>query len=80
MKKVILIFLLFSSMTTFSQRFKVLSGDLKNLNEISEFNITFDYSDLVVHGYESEEEYLAEKMDKREMRKGRQKNLKKIGI
>lgn len=65
MKRIILVFLLYSSMITFSQRFKVLSGDLKSLKEISEYNITFDYSDLVVHGYESEEEYLAEKVGKR---------------
>lgn len=64
MKKLVLI-LFFISTLGFSQRFKVLSGDLKNLKEISEYNIAFDYSELVVHGYESEEEYLAEKMEKR---------------
>lgn len=64
MKKIVLI-LLFISTLGFSQRFKVLSGDLKNLKEISEYNIAFDYSELVVHGYNSEEEYLAEKMGKR---------------
>lgn len=64
MKKIVLI-LFFISTLGFSQRFKVLSGDLKNLKEISEYNIAFDYSELVVHGYESEEEYLAEKMEKR---------------
>lgn len=54
-----------------AQRFELLEGDLKNLKGISEYNITFDYSDMKVHGYESEEAFLNDKMDKRRNEKGK---------
>lgn len=45
---------------------KVLSGDFKNLKGIAEFNLTFDYQGLTVDKFKTEEEFLADKMKKRE--------------
>jgi len=66
MKKVLIIVLFLSASAAFSQRFDILSGQLKNLKGITEFNVTFDYKDLKVHGYDTEEAYLQDKMKKRE--------------
>lgn len=65
MKKVLLFLVFLVSVTMTAQRYELLEGDLKNLKGISEYNITFDYSDMKVHGYESEEAFLNDKMDKR---------------
>lgn len=66
MKKHFILFLLiFTSLSSFGQRFKILSGDLKNLKDITEYNCTFDYKDMEVNGYESEEAFLKDKIDKR---------------
>lgn len=66
MNKVTIVLLLFLiSHIAFGQRFKVLSGKLENLKGISEYNVTFDYSGQIVQGFETEEAFLIEKMDKR---------------
>jgi len=61
----------------FSQRYKVLKGSLESLKGISEYNITFDYSAVEVHGYESEGAFLKEKMDKRKNKEGKAEEFKK---
>ncbi|GEP49802.1 hypothetical protein FNO01nite_04740 [Flavobacterium noncentrifugens] len=66
MKKLLIVVFFLSAATGFSQRFDILSGQLKNLKGITEFNVTFDYKDLKVHGYDTEEAYLQDKMKKRE--------------
>ena len=58
--------MLFVSTIVASQRYTILSGDLKNLKGISEYNVTFDYSNLKVNEFETEEEFLKEKMDHRQ--------------
>jgi hypothetical protein len=66
MKKQLFLFLfLFTSFSVFSQRYKILSGDLKNLKDITEYNCTFDYKDMEVNGYDSEEAFLKDKIEKR---------------
>lgn len=66
MKKVtVLLFLSIVSIVS-AQRYNILSGDFKNLKGISEYNATFDYKDLQVNGFESEEAYLKEKAEKRQ--------------
>jgi hypothetical protein len=66
MKTHTLLFLfIFTSFSVFGQRYKILSGDLKNLKEITEYNCTFDYKDMEVNGYESEEAFLKDKIEKR---------------
>lgn len=64
-KQLILSLLIITSFNVFGQRFKILSGDLKNLKDITEYNCTFDYKDMEVNGYESEEAFLKDKIEKR---------------
>lgn len=66
MKKLGFLLLVLSTAFVSAQRFTVLAGDLKNLKGISEYIVTFDYVGLEVEGFETEEAYLAEKMEKRE--------------
>ncbi|RZJ35258.1 MAG: hypothetical protein EOO51_06380 [Flavobacterium sp.] len=54
-----------------AQRYNLISGGFSNLKGISEYNIVFDYSELTVHGFESEAAYLKDKMDKRQTREGK---------
>ena len=59
MKKATALVLLFIFTTIVNaQRFDMLSGKLENLKEISEYNVVFDYSDLEVNGFDSEQAYL----------------------
>ena len=53
------------SMTGIAQIVTLLSGDFKNLKGISEYNVTFDYDGLTVDRV-SEEQFLIDKMKKRE--------------
>lgn len=62
--KTLLIALLITSFT-FAQKAKVLDGSFKNLKGITEFNLVFDYTDVQVPKYKSEEEFLADKVKKR---------------
>ena len=50
----------------YSQKAKVLEGDFKNLKGITQFNLEFDYSNLEIPKYKSEEEFLKDKMKKRD--------------
>lgn len=49
----------------YSQRFKILEGKLENLKNISSFKAEFNYKNIQVHGFNSEEDFLKEKMEKR---------------
>lgn len=64
-KQLFLFLFIFTSFSVFGQRFKILSGDLKNLKDITEYNCTFDYKDMEVNGFESEEAFLKDKIEKR---------------
>ncbi len=64
MKKTILFLILIVS-TASAQRYDVLWGNLKDLKGISSYNVTFDYSKMAIHGYESEEDFVKEKVAKR---------------
>lgn len=50
----------------FSQKVKVEEGSFKNLEGISAYNLEFDYSNVQIPKYDSEEDFLADKMAKRE--------------
>lgn len=65
MKKGLLILIFIISSSVFSQRYTILSGNLKNVKDISEYNCIFDYKDIQVNGFDSEEAYLKEKIEKR---------------
>lgn len=65
MKKLMLLVAFCISMLATAQKVTILSGDFANLKGISEYNLSFDYEALRVDRL-SEEEFLAEKMKKRE--------------
>ncbi len=58
--------LVFCSIVGHSQRIKTLEGSVKNLKGITQYNVIFDYTQLSVTNYESEEAFLEEKMKMRE--------------
>ncbi len=69
--------MLFLCVATYGySQMKVRSGEFKNLKGITDFYVTFDYSDLEVHGFESEEAFLEEKMQKREHKEGAAENFR----
>lgn len=74
--KTLFLVLLYFSVAS-AQRFDILSGNLKNLKDISEYNISFIYSNLKVHGFETEEAFLVEKMNKRNNVEGKAESFKK---
>lgn len=57
--------LLFTSFMV-AQKVKVTEGDFENLKGISAYNLEFDYSGVMIPKYNSEEEFLADKMAKRD--------------
>jgi hypothetical protein len=65
MNKITILLFLFAVTNLSAQRFKVISGKLKDLKGISEYNVIFDYSNQEVNGFDSEEAFLKEKMEKR---------------
>ncbi len=66
MKKIALLAFLFIAGATQAQKMKDIDGNPKDLKEIKEYNLEFDYSDLEIPKYDSEEDFLADKMKKRE--------------
>jgi hypothetical protein len=66
MKKQLTILFILITAFAFSQKAKVLDGDFKNLKGISEYNLVFDYTDVQIPKFKSEEEFLKEKMEKRD--------------
>ncbi len=75
MKKAMLLLLMVSSVA-FAQKVKKESGDFKALKGITEFNLVFDYEGLTVDKFKTEEEFLADKMKKRE-EKGTDEDFRK---
>lgn len=60
-----MVVLLFTSLA-FSQKVKITQGDYKSLKGITEYNLVFDNSNLSIPKYKSEEEFLEDKMSKRD--------------
>ncbi|NUY81367.1 hypothetical protein HUK80_10700 [Flavobacterium sp. MAH-1] len=58
--------LLFAIGSVSAQRYEVLSGSLEVLGNINEYNVTFSYDGMKIHGYDSEEAFLKEKVEKRQ--------------
>ena len=65
-KQLMLITVLLCSAVMFSQKVKVTEGSFKNLKGISAYNLEFDYTNVQIPKYDSEEEFLADKMAKRD--------------
>lgn len=76
MKKITLFALLFISTVAMAQKMKVIKGDFKNLKGISEYNLEFDYTNLKVDKFKTEEEFLADKMKKRDDKEGTAEEFK----
>ncbi|GEQ85215.1 hypothetical protein ULMS_07230 [Patiriisocius marinistellae] len=68
-KQITLVLALVITAATFAQKAKVLEGDFKDLKGITEYNLVFDYSDLEIPKYDNEEDFLKDKMAKREEKK-----------
>lgn len=66
MKKILLFTLLLATTSLIAQKAKVTEGDWKNLKGISSYNLVFDYSNLQIPKYDSEEAFLEDKMSKRD--------------
>jgi len=70
MKKTILLFTaILISAASVAQKLKVEKGDLKNLKEVKVFALEFDYTDVMIPKFKNEEDFLKDKMDKREKKK-----------
>ncbi|RKR14519.1 hypothetical protein CLV91_0596 [Maribacter vaceletii] len=66
MKKIALVAFLLITGATQAQKLKEIDGNPKDLKGIKEYALEFDYSDLEIPKYDSEEDFLADKMKKRE--------------
>src|SRR5690554_2139787 len=66
MNKLLLFALFISTSVAFSQKAKVTKGDWSDLKGITEYNLVFDYSNLEIPKYDSEEAFLEDKMAKRD--------------
>lgn len=65
-KQISLLVMLFCTVFIFAQKSKVQEGDWKNLKGIAKYNLVFDYSNVEIPKYDSEEEFLKDKMAKRD--------------
>ena len=63
-----ILFLLVATFS-YSQKLKILEGSFKNLKGVKEYNLVFDYTDVEIKGYNSEEEYIQEQVNEREVTK-----------
>ena len=66
MKNIFIIAFLLVTTSLVAQKANVTKGDWKDLKGITEYTLEFDYSDLEIPKYDSEEEFLEDKMAKRE--------------
>lgn len=69
MKFAFLLLFLNISFVVSAQEITVVSGNYKSLKTVSEYNLVFDYSDLTVTDFESEEAYLQKTMLEKEQAK-----------
>jgi len=77
MKHIILFLLLFST-TLFSQRGEILEGDFTNLKGISTYTLIFDYSNVKVPHYDTEDDFLSSIVEEYEnLESGKGKKFKK---
>jgi len=52
-----------------AQKIKFVKGDVENLIGITEYNVVFDYSNIIIANFDSEEEFLKDKMAIRDAQK-----------
>lgn len=61
----------------YSQRYDIYEGKFENLSKINSFKVEFNYENIQVHGFDSEEDFLKEKMEKRKADPEKAENFKK---
>lgn len=66
MKKVFLFALITISAFAMAQKAKIISGSFSPIKDVPAFEVKFDYTDLKVDKFKTEEEFLADKMKKRD--------------
>ncbi len=66
MKKLFLFALLVISVSVMAQRAKITAGSFSTVKDVPTFEVKFDYTDLKVDKFKTEEEFLADKMKKRD--------------
>lgn len=64
-----ILLIIFCSLPVLSQKIKTASGDISVLDGEKELSVTFGYDNIKVHGYETEEEFIEDKMRIRERHK-----------
>ena len=67
--RVVLAIVALFTISATSQKLKVHDGNLKNLGTVKVYTLEFDYSDLQIPKFDSEEEFLKDKMAKRDEKK-----------
>ena len=65
-KQLTIVIVLLCTTFVFAQKAKITEGKFSNLKGITEFNLVFDYTDVQIPKYKSEEEFLKDKMEKRD--------------
>ena len=58
--KLIIIVSLFFTSFSYSQRYQISEGSFENLKAIKLFKVEFNYENIQVNGFESEEDFLKE--------------------
>jgi hypothetical protein len=76
LKFIIIVSIVFTSFS-YSQRYQIYEGSFENLNAIKSFKVEFNYENIQVNGFESEEEFLKEKMEKRKSNPEKAANFKR---
>ncbi len=68
-KQVLFAFAMLVITSAAAQKLRIQEGDFKNLKGIDTYSLVFDYTDVMIPKFDNEEEFLKDKMDKREEKK-----------
>lgn len=76
LKLIIFISIVFVSFS-YSQRYQIQEGSFENLKDIKSFKAEFNYENIQVHGFDSEDDFLKDKMEKRKSDPEKAANFKR---
>ena len=65
-KNILFLTIILFTVTVNSQKLKIIKGGTETLKGVTEYNVVFDYSNITIAQYDSEEEFLKDKMKIRE--------------
>ncbi len=80
MRKLLVVITIMITTVVVAQKRKDQEGSIKDLKGITAYNLIFDYENIKVHKFDTEEEFLKDKMEKREKKnpgEGRGEKFKK---